>query len=574
MAANLKHQPTDHARNYAQIAFKWAMDAVADRKGVSHCKLARQAARRHLDDLKRSERDPDYLFRFDPWHANDVCDFAEKMPHVEGTWDTPTITLEPVQVFILAVAFGWRRKADGLRRFTSVYIEMARKGAKSTLTAVVSLYCLTCENEVGPQILIGASTGDQAKKVFNPAKAMADKTAEFREAFGVETWARSITCTESGGYIQPVNAKSSTQDGHNPHVGILDELHAHKDRGLYDVIKSAFGSRKNPLLWVITTAGYNVDGVCYEQRKLVAKILEGTVEADHYFGIIFTLDEGDDPLDASKWVKANPMLGVTPTLASMETYATEAAASPETMGEFKTKRLNVWTTAKGAWLNMELWKRCNGDVSPEDFIDAPCWAGLDLASTSDVSAFVLVWLIDGRLKVLPRLWLPEDVIDERTRKANVPYRTWHDQGLMLSTPGNVTDYEFIEHDITRLMDQYNVQQIGFDPWNATALVNRLMENGAPMVQVRQGAKTFNPPMKALERHLRAGTLDHGGHPVLSWMASNVVARRDPNDNMAPDRKNSQEKIDGIVAMLMGMGLQMLDQSSDENPYNARDLVSI
>lgn len=567
----LKFQPTEHYNNYAQVAYEWAMKVSKARRGEPYCTFVRQACKRHLKDLTRSEKDPDYPYIFDAWSANDVCDFIEKLPHVEGQWDSESITLEPSQVFILTTIFGWRRKSDQKRRFTSVYIEMARKGAKSTLTGGVALYCLTCEGEVGPQILVGATTGEQAMKVFKPAKSMVDKTPDLREAFQLETFVRSITCNTNGGYIQTLNAKSSTQDGHNPHMGILDELHAHKDRGLYDVIKSAFGSRKNPLMWVITTAGYNVDGVCYEQRKLVAKVLEGLVEADHYFGIIFTLDEGDDPLDEKVWPKANPMLGITPTIESMRSYASEAVASPESMGEFRTKRLNVWTTAKGAWLNLEHWRRNSKVPDYDSLVEHRCTAGLDLASTSDISALVLTWIREARLNILCRFWLPEDVITERTEKANVPYKLWHEQGWLKSTPGNVTDYDFIEQDIYRLMDAYNIQQIGFDPWNATTLVNRLVENGVPMVQMRQGPKTFNAPMRELERMLKSGAVLHGDNPVLSWMASNVVARRDANDNLAPDRKNSQEKIDGIVALLMAIGCQ--DLAADEpSPYEDRGVL--
>jgi len=316
LKTKLYHQPTEHGINYCQIAYDYAIGATKDRYQKRHCKWVRLAAKRHIEDLKKKK----WKYHFDEWHGNDVCDFIEKMPHVEGSWDTKTITLEPPQIFMLVVIFGWR--IDDHRRFSNVYIEMARKGAKSTLTAGVSLYCLTCENEEGPQVIIGATTGAQAQKVFNPAQKMVKKTHAFRDAFGVTAWSRSITCDKNGGFIQTINSKSDTQDGWNPHVGILDELHAHKDRGLYDVIRSAFGSRKNPLMWCITTAGYILDGVCYEQRELVSKILEGVIEADHYFGIIFTLDgekdfqhnrkTGDDPLDPNVWIKANPMLGITP----------------------------------------------------------------------------------------------------------------------------------------------------------------------------------------------------------------------------------------------------------------------
>lgn len=553
--------------NYAEKAYQFALEA-SQNKDNKFCGWVIKAAKRYLNDLNKT----DWPFNYDQWHANNVCDFIEKLPHIEGEWETPTIRLEPPQIFILSAIFGFRRKDNGLRRITSVYIEMARKGAKSTLTAGVALYCLTCEEEIGPQIIIGATTGEQAGKVFNPAKAMAEKNSLLRSFFGIETWARSITCQKSGGFIQPINAKGKTQDGWNPHVGILDELHAHPNRQLFDVVKSAFGSRRNPLLWVISTAGYDTQGVCYEQRTLVTKILNGIVEADHYFGIIFTLDEDDDEYDPNVWIKANPMLGITPTLESMKSYALEAKESPDSAYEFKTKRLNVWTTAKGAWLNAERWKSCCGVFNENQLIEVPAYGGLDLASVSDISAWVIVWELNGRIKVRPKFYLPEETIEEHSRRRNVPYRRWVDEGLIIATPGNATDYNYIEHDIRNDLKTFNIRQIGFDPWNATQLVSNLLDDDAPMIEVRQGPKTFNPPMTELERILQAQTLDHCGNPVLAWMASNVVARRDVNDNKAPDKKNSHEKIDGIVAMLMAMGLLLI--ADDQDDYISGNLIAL
>jgi phage terminase large subunit-like protein len=435
----------------------------------------------------------------------------------------------------------------------------------------VSLYCLTCEGEVGPQIVIGATTGEQASKVFKPAQQMVKRTAQLRDAFGVEAWARSITCQDSGGYIQTINAKSSTQDGHNPHVGILDELHAHKDRGLYDVIRSAFGSRKNPLLWIITTAGYNDQGVCYEQRTLLTKILEGIVEADHYFGVIFTLDEGDNPLDEAVWPKANPMLGVTPTVESMRSYAKEAVASPDSRGEFQTKRLNIWTSAKNGWVNMELWKR--GAAVPAAFDGLSVFAAIDLASVSDITARVLVARKDGRLLVRGRYWVPERQVEERERRASLPYKRWVQEGWLQVTPGDVCDYEFVEADLDRDLKDNRIEKFAYDPWNARDLVNRLVSKSAPMVEFRQGIPSFAAPMQELQRVITAGLIDHGGDPVLAWMASNVVARRDANNNVAPDRKNSQDKIDGFVALAMAVGVMMSEEVT-ASAYETRGLLAV
>lgn len=564
-----KFADTGHGTNYCDIAYKWAQEAAKDAKGKRHNRWARLAARRFLDDLKRS-RPSGTPFSFDPWHGNNVCYFMEQLPHIEGQWETPTIVLEPAQIFMLVAIFGFRN-AEGGRRFTDVYIEMARKGAKSTITGGVALYCLTCEEENGPQVIIGATTREQADKVFKPSKGMVDRTSALRDAFGLTAWANSISCDENGGFIQPINAKSSTQDGWNPHVGILDELHAHKERGLHDVIKSAFGSRKNPLMWRITTAGFNPDGVCYEQRTLVTKILDGVIEADHYFGIIFTLDEDDDPLDETKWIKANPMLGVTPSMEGMRSYAKEAKASPGVMGEFKTKRLNVWTTAKGGWLNMELWKRLGSSVDLDDLAAVPCFGGIDLAATSDLTAFVLVWLHNDRLKMWGRYYLPEEATKPRAERGDLTYTRWAEQGHLVLTPGDVTDYTFVERDVERALSQFNVQEIGYDPWNATQTVNNLMEAGAPMIEVRQGAKSFHPAMQEFERRVKAGSIDHDGNPVLTWAASNIVARHDANMNMAPDKKNSMDKIDPIVAALMAVGRLVVAQPAEQSIYETATL---
>lgn len=555
---------TGHARNYAQTAYEYAQAAAADRYGRTHCRWVRLAAKRFLKDLSAKK----LPFFFDPWHANNACDFIEKLPHVKGVWDSPTIVLEPVQCFILANIFGWRHPVTNVRRFQMVYLEMARKGAKSTLAAGIGLYCLTCENEVGPDIVIGATTGAQADKVFLPAKQMVDKTEALRDWKGLQTFRRSITCDQNGGSIQPINSKSSTQDGWNPHAGILDELHAHKDRGLFDVIRSAFGSRKNPLMLVITTAGYNAQGVCYEQRTALTKVLDGKIAGHHIFGVIFTLDKKDNPYDESKWIKANPMLGITPTVESMRTYAEEAQASPGVAYEFKTKRLNIWTTAKDAWLNMAYWDKCPKAKPLAEFRHLPCYGGIDLASTTDVAAFVLAFIDGEDIYVRPRFYLPEDNVLEHADRRSLPYPEWKEKGYITTTPGNRIDYAFIQKDITDALDEFDVQMIGYDPWNATQLVNNLQEKEAPLVLVRQGPISLNDPMKRLESAMRGGTLHHGHNPVLSWMASNVVARFDPNMNMAPDKKNSEEKIDGIVALLNALHASAVEVDPEFNALAA------
>ncbi len=563
-----KFPDTGHAKDYCSTAWRYAVGAVNDRKGTKHCRWVRLAALRFLRDYKNLRRS----WKFDAWHGNDVCDFIEKLPHVEGTWETPEIQLEPAQVFILVAIFGFRKKTDGTRRFSDVYIEMARKGAKSTLTGGVALYCLTCEGEQGPQIVIAATTAEQAGKVFNPARSMVNKSADLREAFDLTAWSKSITCDQNQGFIQPINSKSSTQDGWNPHMAVTDELHGHKERGLHDVLKSAFGARKNPLMWRITTAGYIINGVCYEQRTLVTKVLDGIIEADHYFGIIFTLDEDDDALDEACWIKANPMIGITPALPEMRSYAKEAAAAPGVMGEFKTKRLNIWTTSKGGWLNMERWKRLPGNAKLPD--DLPIWGGIDLAAVSDITAFSLCWWDGPELNITGRYYLPEAAVALRNQRGDFTYKHWQEQGHLIITPGDRTDYAFIERDILQACNDYDVQHLGYDPYNATHIVNNLTEEGVPMVEVRQGAKTLHGAMQELERRMLGGELRHDGNPVLTWAASNVVARLDVNANKAPDKKHSMDKIDPISAALNAVVL-MLNQPPEEGSiYNVRGIRTL
>lgn len=566
---------TGGAKDYAAIALDYARRAAADSKGKRHCKWVRLAAERHLRDLKRK----DWPFRFDEWHANDVCDFIEKLPHVEGKWETPTITLEPAQIFILAVVFGWRRKDTGLRRFTMVYEEVARKGAKSTKAAGVALYCETCEDEPGPLVLIGATTGDQARKVFNPARLMVKKSAALRDAFGLEAWARSITCAENGGVLQTINAKSSTQDGHNPHLAILDELHAHQDRGLFDVIRSAFGARRNPLLWMVTTAGFNMHGVCYEQRSFATKVLEQSVVAEHFFGIIFTLDEGDDPFDETKWVKANPLMPITPSLDEMRAYAIEAKASPGAEGEFKTKRLNIWMGAASAWLNVSSWNACGGHVPLSAFRGLDCYLGADLADKDDICALALAALdANGRLLLKTWFWLPESALERasQTERENVTlYRQWRDEGKLIVTEGDWIDHNRVERKIRRLKQALpGLRKATFDQFAAAqGMAVRLNEDLADgdesFAQVlAKNARNVTDPAKDLEARHKVGKamLLHDDNPVMRWMAGNVVVSRRVDGSILPKKPDtdSKAKIDGIDAAINAIAPMMETTVSEPN----------
>lgn len=540
-------------RDYVQTAVAYARAAIADKKRLKHCKWVRLAAKRFLADLKRAERKRP-PFKFDPWHAFDACDFIEKLPHVEGKWDSPTIVLDPFQVFFVVQLFGFRN-ADGTRRFTSAILTVARKNAKSTLAAGILLYCQCCEDEPGPQIISAATTGDQARIVFNVAKRMVEKTPDLQQAFDVKAFANAIASFRNGGSFKAINAKASTQDGLNPSATVLDEVHAHKTAELLNVLQSAAGARRNPLWLYTTTEGYETPGPWPELRKFAQQVLEGVVEADHFLASIYALDEEDDDFDASKFVKANPLLPVSPILQrELGKAAAEAKAMPGRLAEFRIKRLNRQAAAAEGWIDLTRWKRCGAEVVLDELAGKPCWAALDLASTTDLASWRLVWQVEDKVYTWGRRWVPDAAIERRKLRGTVPYEAWRGAGLIEATPGDVIDYEVIEARIREDVERFNPILIGFDRWNAIDLVNRLTKDGLPMIEFVQGPKSYHPAMQELERLYRGGKLVHGGDPVLQWCASNLVVRYDANMNMAPDKKRSAEKIDDMAALLMAIGI--------------------
>jgi phage terminase large subunit-like protein len=548
-------------RDYVAIADAFAVAAAGDRRGARYGKWVRLAARRYLADRKRAEakRAP---FRFDPALAAEPCAFIEELPHVEGRWATPTIQLHPSHVFFIVNIFGFR-KPDGNRRFTSALLAVARKNAKSTIAAAILLYCLCCEAEVGPQVISGATTGDQARIVFGVGKRMVEKEADLREAYTLTAYANAIARADVGGTFKPINAKASTQDGLNPSHVVLDEVHAHKTHDLLNVLQSAAGARANPLWLYTTTEGYETPGPWPELRHFAKQVLEEVVEADHFFALYFAVDDKDDDFDESKWVKANPLMDVNPVLATeLRKAAIEAKAMPGRAAEFRIKRLNRPSAAATAWVDLRKWKRCDGAVDLEMLRDYPCWGGLDLASTRDLNALRLVWFVKDMLYTWGRRWVPADAVAQRTERGTVPYAAWVEAGHIIQTPGDVSDYDVIEADILAVRERFpRLEIIAYDSWNAADLVRRLGRHQVPMVEFIQGPKSYHPAMQELERRYRPGKLAHAGDPVLAWCASNLVPRYDANMNGAPDKKRAAEKIDDMAALLMAIGAKLSTEST-------------
>lgn len=558
-----KPPPGDEGRDYVAVAVAYAEDACADVKRERYGVWIRYAARRFLDDLKRAQStrgSPPFLWS--PNRANHACEFIEQLHHVEGTWETETIVLAPPQAFFICNLFGFRNR-DGSRRFTTALYSTARKNAKSTIAAAIQLYCLVEEREQGPQVISAATTGDQARIVWRVAHRMVEKNSELREFYDVEAFANTITSWKNGGIYRAINAKASTQDGLNPSCLCFDELHAHKTHDLYNVLRSAVGARTNPLFLYTTTEGFEGTGPWADVRAFAQHVLRGTVEADHFLVIYYALDEEDDDFDETKWIKANPLLGISVKLDKLREYALEAKQQPGSFAEFRVKRLNRRAAAAKAWLDLTRWNKCAGKVDLDALVGVPCWAAFDLASTADMTAWRLLWLKDGVFYTWGRYWVPRDAVVNRTQRGTVRYEPWVAAGLLRETEGNVADYTIIEADILADCKRFAPKRVGYDRWNASQTAINLGKHGVVLEQFIQGPRSYSPAMQACEVAYRSERLRHGGDPILTWNMSNVVARHDVNLNSAPDRMRSAEKIDGAAALFMAFGLMASEPVAEE-----------
>jgi len=546
-------------RSYAAVARQYAKDVVAGK--ILTCKWVRMACQRQLDDLNRF-KGKDSPYRFNPKltdksgkafaPADNLCAFIERLPHVKGPLAGQSIHLEPWQVFILTTVFGWV-KPDGKRRFRRAYIEVPRGNAKSTLSSALALYMLAADGEGGAEVYSLATTRDQARIVFGDAQTMARQSAGFRTRFGVGVGAHNMHVMNSGSKFEALSAEGSTLDGLNIHFGCVDELHAHKTRTVYDVVETGTGKRDNSLLWVITTAGSNRSGICYEIRTFVTRLLDGVFQDDSQFGIVYGLDDGDDWTLETSLTKANPNWGISVRPEVLAPLQAKAMQMPSAVNNFKTKHLNEWVNADTAWMDMRAWDRCaDSALDLDTYAGQPCWIGLDLASKTDIAALLLVFPhqeIDGGFAIFGRYYLPEDTVHAN---GNSQYSGWMAAGRLTVTPGNVIDFSWIEADLMEFVSRFSVQAVAFDPFQATQLSTRMMSEGLPMIEVRPTVLNFSEPMKTLEALVLQNKLIHDGCPVLGWMASNVVAHLDAKDNIYPRKERPENKIDGIVALIMGI----------------------
>lgn len=534
-------------------------------------KLERQACDRFLHDLERAGTDA-FPYVLDRAAGARACQFIELLPHINGEWAKPIyvdgrityakIQLEDWQVFAELQLFGWKHRDTGLRRFRRSYEEIARKNAKSTRAAGRLLYLLVADGEPGAKCFSAATTGEQAREVFDTARDMARRDPEFIRRFDVSVGQHDITVPSSASTMKPLNAEGSTQDGKNIHGCVVDEVHAHKRRDLWDVLDSATGARAQALVSAITTAGTDRSGICYELRDYTVKVLGGVVQDETWFGIVYTVDDGDVWHDPAVWRKANPNIGVSVKVLDLEAASRKAMAQPTALNNFLTKHLNVWVSGASNWIDPRSWERC-GDptLRLQDFAGEPCWIGMDLAEKRDFAALVLVFKRADIWTVFSRLYLNEDAIEQ---SGNAHLQGWARAGHVVVTSGNATDFDNIADDLRSYCQDFKVQEIPFDPAMSRYFATKLVQEGLPLLEVRQAPMFFTQPVIQVENLVLERKLRHDGNPVFNWMMSNVELSTSKFSGLKhPTKSRDENKIDGPVAMLMAMGRAMVGAGDGE-----------
>jgi phage terminase large subunit-like protein len=539
--------------DYVGTALEYAQAVVKGK--IVACKWVKLACKKHLDDLKASRRKA-FPYYFDEDAANKVCTFLSLMPHTKGRWaqKRELIVLRPWQCFAFTTLFGWKIKKNDLRRYRKAYFAVPRKNGKSIIGSGIGLYMFSVDGEFGAEVYSGATTEKQAWEVFRPAKQMIERTPQLQEALGAEVWAKALIVPADGSRFEPVVGKPG--DGASPSCAIVDEYHEHDTSELVDTMETGMGAREQPLLLMITTAGFNIAGPCYEQEVEAKKMLEGTLDDPELFALIYTIDEKDDWTKPDALRKANPNFGVSVGEDFLLAQQRQAIQSARKQVRFKTKYLNVWCSAKSAWLNMLEWAKCADlTLRREQFKGERCYLTLDLASRSDVCVLMLIFVkvIDGKqhFYLFGDYYLPEAAI-ESAEKNSGAYQKWVIEGFLQQHDGAEIDFDLIEEDMLALVGEYGPDEVVFDPYRAAQLEQRLTKRNITAVELGQTVKNLSLPMKEFESAIKAGRVHHDGNPMLTWMMSNVVAKTDAKDNIYPRKAKDEQKIDGAVASIMGI----------------------
>ncbi|MCP3927260.1 MAG: terminase large subunit [Desulfobacterales bacterium] len=602
--------------------FKYMMDVLEGRTIAGQ--LLKWACERQFNDLHHAH---ERGFYFSSDMADIMLDTIREYKHYKGALAGTYFEPTPPQIFLNWVLFGWLQVETGKRRFQELYYEVARKNGKTFQGASTGCYMFEADGEAGAECYTIATKLKQARIAHEDAKAIVSKTPFLRQK--VKTLRDNMSISATNSKFEPLGKESKTEDGLNPHFALVDEYHAHKDAGMYDVIDSALAGREQPLVYIITTAGVNLQGPCFKHREYMEKILNPDidVENDSVLPLIYTLDKDDDPFDESVWEKANPNMPYIPTiLPRLRTKALAAKGNPATLVNFKTKHLNIWCASSSPWLDMEKWYLSDGTFGRRDLINRTCYTGLDLATTDDLAALVHVfppeqesiasqrkkyrdeviaeikkvhkdltdqafifvleekeedieldlnkrdYIIPDPYQIIPHFFVPKENIEIRSKEHGVNYNLWKkDKSCNFhATPGEITDYNWIEHQIDKDNTLYNIAELAFDPYNSTGIINNLMDKDYECVRISQTWENFSWVTKEFEQLVNLQLLAHNNNPVLSWNASNVVVHIGPGGAYKPDKRKSKEKIDGIIALLMGLNRAIMHEKPSEEEQEGND----
>ena len=510
-------------------------------------------------------------WKFDKEKAERVLEVIQLFHHVKGEWAQrkETIHLEDWQCFFIGMIFGWVSKQTGYRRFTQALLFVGRKNAKTTVAAGIGNYMLTEDGEHGAEIYSGATSEKQAWEVFGAALKMAKKNEDFLEYYGVQVNASNLSVIETNSKFEPLIGKPG--DGANPHCSIHDEYHEHKTDEQIDTMKTGMGARRQPLQLIITTAGSDTTGPCAQLCDDAIKNLEGSLQNDRFFPLMYCRDESDEWDSVTAMKKANPNLGVSVFREFLDQQLLEAKQSAHKQTSYRTKHLNEWVGARSVFFNMDAWKKAgNASLTIDQFIDYPAIFSLDLASKVDIAALEILFILGEKEYCrFGKYYLPEATVEAGENKY---YKTWVDQGWITATPGEITDYEFIEQDILALREKLKLHELAFDPYQAQMLISALTKKGITCVELPAQVRYFSEPMKTMEGLIRGQNIKHNGDPVYSWMLSNVTAKLDAKDNVYPRKERDENKIDGPVATIMALARAINGQVVDDMSYINDPLV--
>jgi phage terminase large subunit-like protein len=534
----------------------YAEDVVAGR--IVAGRLVRLACERHMRDLVSGETRGIY---FDEDAAQWAIDFFPNLlRHSKGEWAGRPLELAPWQAFIIGSLFGWRRRSDDTRRYRLSYSEVPRKNGKSTLAAGVGILLAFFDDEPGAEVYAAATKRDQAKIVWGEARQMVLSSPNIRRRVRVLT--ANLHDAHTASKFEPLGADADSMDGLNIHGDIIDELHAHKTRAMWDVIETATGARRQPLSFVITTAGSDKASVCYEQHEYAIKVLEEVIEDDTLFAYIATIDEGDDPYDPTSWAKANPNLGISVKLDDLERKSKKAQEVAGEQNAFLRLHLDVWTQSVSRWLTAEMWEKGGSKVSGRSLNGQTCFGGVHILE--DMASIVL-WFPhpDGGGDVRTWFFIPEDLVQAMEEQDGVPYSAWQRDGYVETTAGNIVDHQAVHEKLSELDELYDLQELAIHKSNSLQLQTDLITEGFTVASVSSTMATMAAPCEELERLLKLGTVRHLGNPVLRWMASNVSVRTDSEGHKRPDQEASGARIGGMRALLMALGRAIVNAEEPE-----------